>query len=557
MLVTTETPGASLGCDPAVAAAPWPLLRLGADGRCLGVGELWGALTGLATDGDCWAAIHVLDRQRLRDEIAAAIDGATPLRTEVRVRRADSVYRPMTVEVAAVGDEWWLTSVDPLTISGASDTNETQADETQADDAGDADGPAHAGGLPAAIAAFFQRVARQRALDLRHGRVSAFVDIGPIDWASLGTDKGQGLVRRLASLLRRSDLIVAPNDGPTVVLITDLGADMDDGAANAGEIARKIVHWLRPRLPGHGSLAASVTMIGERTDWPVLLEEAEQFRRHAQQAGMDVIFVEAALQRAASERARLVDDLRAAIDAGSFVLQYQPMLGRERRLAGLEALLRWHRRDAGGLHFPGQFLAEAERAGLMQRLGRWVLETACMRHGDWQQRLGRELPLAINISATEFASHGFADHACEVLARSGLASGAIVLELPAQVLSSPDQRSLSVLGRLRSAGFGIVFDGYGERGVDLMTLRELPVDAIKVDSRNLLDHFGPKVGRAVTDAVVGVAHCLGLEVQAKAIETREQFDLFNESGCDAFQGRLLGDPSASPRALSQAGLSVA
>ncbi|MEZ5660140.1 MAG: EAL domain-containing protein [Burkholderiaceae bacterium] len=554
MADTTETANVTPGSDAATPEASWPLLRLGADGSCLGVGGLWSALTGLQDDADCWSAFHVLDRQRLRDEIAQAIAGGRPWQTEVRVRRADSVYRPLNLQIApAAGDagaagEWLVASAEPLGTSAPVMTATQPAGAVS---------QAAAGAQPAAIAAFFQRISRQRVIDRRHGGVSAFMSLGQIDWAGSAADKGQALVRRLARLLRRSDLIVAPNDAPTVIMITDLGSALDEGAANAGDIARKIVQWLRPRLPGAASLAAAVTMIGERGDWAVQLEEAEHKRRHAVQAGMDLIFVDPALQRAASERALLIEDLTAAIDAGSFVLQYQPMLGRENRLVGLEALLRWHRRDAGGLQFPRQFLAEAERAGLMQRLGRWVLETVCTRHREWQAKLGHEVPVAVNISAAEFAAPGFAEHACEVLERSGLASGSVVLELPARVLTGIDSRALAILGKLRSAGFGIVFDGYGEQAVDLLALRELPVDAIKLDSRDLLERFGPKVGRAVADAVIGVAHCLGLEVQAKAIETREQFDLLRDSGCDAFQGRLLGEPSASARALTQAGLAVA
>jgi EAL domain-containing protein (putative c-di-GMP-specific phosphodiesterase class I) len=160
------------------------------------------------------------------------------------------------------------------------------------------------------------------------------------------------------------------------------------------------------------------------------------------------------------------------------------------------------------------------------------------------------------VGEAEFRAPDFAEHACALFERAGLASGAVVLELPGPVFGDPDQRALTTIGRLRSAGFGIAFDGFGARHLDLLALRELPVDAIKLHSHDVLDRLGAGVGRAVVDAVVGVAHSLGLEVQAKSIETSEQLAVFREGGCDVFQGRLIGEPSASPRALRRVGMVV-
>ncbi|MEZ5738746.1 MAG: EAL domain-containing protein, partial [Burkholderiaceae bacterium] len=472
--------------DPGMpdARAHWPLLRFSSRGECTECTEFWHALTGIERASDAWfSAIHVLDRERLRAALARAIADRTEISTTVRVRRPDAVYRDLTLRMHPVdaGDpdtDWLLGSPSPVgqpLVPESTGLSDALASAAAA--APERSAPAEPAPGTALLA---DRVERQRLSNRRTGQLSALVDCGtPAETA--GMVSGRQLASQLAGLLRASDIVMSLPDGRTLVMLNALGKSLDDASFHAGELAAKIVRWLAARHPrANGEFACGLVFIDDGSDWRLLLAQAGEARQQALVLGQTIRYADPAVQQASTERDQLIARLGQALESREFVLQFQPVISARRILSGVEALVRWHAADQRGLRFPSEFIAVAAQSGVIRALGHWVLQEACDRLVQWRGSLGHGVSFSININAAEFSAGDFVEKACDIVGRAGLASGSVQLELPAAVLLAGGDRHLSDLGRLRSAGFGIIFDDYGDDGIDLLALKSLPVDAVKI-----------------------------------------------------------------------------
>jgi EAL domain-containing protein (putative c-di-GMP-specific phosphodiesterase class I) len=199
---------------------------------------------------------------------------------------------------------------------------------------------------------------------------------------------------------------------------------------------------------------------------------------------------------------------------------------------------------------PDQFIELAEETGHIVPLGSWVLGQAAADIVRWRSRIPRKTPLyiSVNVSARQFRDPGFVDGVREVLAASGLAPSALVLELTESVLLRRDERIHADLMKLKLIGVRLAIDDFGTGYSSLSYLRELPIDILKID-KSFVDGIAASEQRlALVEGIIRIASTLQLQVIAEGIETEVQRDLLVSMGCQFGQGYLLAMPVAADQA---------
>jgi EAL domain-containing protein (putative c-di-GMP-specific phosphodiesterase class I) len=264
----------------------------------------------------------------------------------------------------------------------------------------------------------------------------------------------------------------------------------------------------------------------------------------------------------AAERRRLLHDLREAIARETFVLHYQPRLSLAAgTVDGAEALLRLpHPRR--GVVSPAAFIPLAERTGLINAIGAWVLRAACREAATWPG----QVTVSVNVSPRQLHDGALLEQVTRALGESGLPADRLELELTESMLIDFGEDLLFVLSALRDQGIGLALDDFGVGFASLATLRKLPLTVMKLDRSLVRGLPSDQEDAAIVRAVVATGHALGLTVVGEGIETVGQRDFLAEIGTDQGQGylfsrpvpaaelrRMLGSPDASaPAAPRQA-----
>ncbi|MYR75260.1 MULTISPECIES: bifunctional diguanylate cyclase/phosphodiesterase [unclassified Streptomyces] len=245
-------------------------------------------------------------------------------------------------------------------------------------------------------------------------------------------------------------------------------------------------------------------------------------------------------------RQALSATLRAAVERGEFTLEYQPLVGMaDEVVRGVEALVRWNHPRFGMLA-PHRFVPIAEEDGTIVQLGRWVLRTACRQARRWQLEHPAEpaLFVSVNVAVRQLWDSDLVADVAEVLAETGLAPGLLQLELTESAVTGSAGRPLRVLQALSDMGVRIAIDDFGTGYSNLAYLSRLPVSVLKLDGsfvRGFRQDDGNRSSPAdetIVEAMVQLAHRLGLTVTAECVETSGQAERLRRIGCDTGQGWL-------------------
>ncbi|MHB1538655.1 MAG: EAL domain-containing protein [Solirubrobacteraceae bacterium] len=255
----------------------------------------------------------------------------------------------------------------------------------------------------------------------------------------------------------------------------------------------------------------------------------------------------------AARRARAVQplsiegELRSALEHEELELIYQPIVSLERgTLVAVEALLRW-RHPARGLVGPGSFVSIAEDSGLIESIGRWVLERACAQAARWQARHRERPPLRIcvNVSIQQLRGRELEATVLGTLAASGLEPANLCLELTEPVLLDGLHGATETMTQLAGHGVRFALDDFGTGCCSPAELARLPIDAVKIDRSLVAALDGGGRGRAVTTAIVRMAHALSLEVTAEGVESDVEVQELQALRCALAQGFHFHRPLAA------------
>jgi diguanylate cyclase (GGDEF)-like protein len=370
---------------------------------------------------------------------------------------------------------------------------------------------------------------------------------------SLGHEAGDRLLvavaERLKGCLRPEDTLARFGGDEFIVLLEEV-----EGADDALRVTQRIIEELRePFVLDEREivvrLSIGVALGDTHTKSPEgLLRNADAAMYKAKVDAAGYRLFDPDMHEQALDRMVLENDLRRALEKAEFTLYYQPKfrLGQETRVEGVEALVRWEHPQRGFM-LPGEFIAIAEETGLIIPVGGWVMKEACRQAKEWQERYPSEPPLAmcVNLSAGQVRHPGLLKDVRSALFESGLEPGGMILEITEGTLLKDTQVIKTAFKELKALGVRLAMDDFGKEYSSLSYLNRLPVDGLKID-RLFLESFGEDLSNTIiVEAVISLAHSLGLEVTGEGVESAEQLELLRRMGCDLAQGYHLARPLPS------------
>jgi len=390
-----------------------------------------------------------------------------------------------------------------------------------------------------------------RLTDNHHDVAVLFIDLDTFKVVndSLGHAAGdlllQSVAQRLTAGIRNGDLLARLGGDEFTIVITG------ERVKSVRALADRLIQALgEPFLLGEqvafvgASIGIATTQDGERSP-AALLRNADtaMYRAKADGRNRHVLFT-SALHTDAINRLQLETDLRGAVDNGELELHYQPARSLTTgRIETVEALVRW-RRSPQTLVSPMTFIPVAEEVGLMGPIGRWVLREACRQRVEWsiQGQCAQDLAISVNLSPRQFNDATLVADVAGILAETTLSPNLLILEITETAIIGDIDTSQNVLSELRRMGVRVALDDFGTGYSSLSHLRALPIDTIKVD-RSFVGEMCERVEDAlIIEAVITLAHSLGIRTIAEGVETVEQLEALRRQGCDSVQGFLLSRP---------------
>jgi len=385
--------------------------------------------------------------------------------------------------------------------------------------------------------------------------IDRFMEINAALGHARGDDVLRAVAERLSGAMRASDTLARFSEDQFAVLVPSRATQ----AGAAALVDRIQAHLLRPfhfdgvALYVTMTVGVSLTRDGDGAD--ELLRHADLALHQAKQLGPGSIAVFTPQMGAGMMDARQLEaDLHLALQRDEFEVFYQPQIRlSDGTLVGFEALVRW-RQPGRGLRPPSDFLEVAATTGLIVPMGRFVLLEACRQVRRWQSRRRSVPPLtvSVNLSATEILQPDLVDAVRDALSESGLAPETLELEITETAVLEASDETRDVLRRLEDLGVGLSIDDFGVGYSYLSHLRDYPIDRVKIDRSFIAGLGAAGDDGTIVEAVVRLAHELGLTVVAEGVETRAQATLLSAMNCDVAQGYHYAPPLTA-RAAAQFG----
>jgi diguanylate cyclase (GGDEF)-like protein/PAS domain S-box-containing protein len=230
--------------------------------------------------------------------------------------------------------------------------------------------------------------------------------------------------------------------------------------------------------------------------------------------------------------------LRRALAQEEFVLYYQPKLDlRSGRITGAEALLRWLR-PGFGMVPPLQFIPAAEKNGLIEAIGTWVIRDACRQISAWREAGLAGVKVAVNVSAYQFRCGGLEEVVAEALARYGVEPRQLMLELTESMLMEEPEEAVARMTALKRIGVSLSLDDFGTGYSSLAYLSRFPIDQMKIDCSFVNGIISDPGAATIATSIIALAHRMRLGVVAEGVETEAQAGYLRQNGCDEIQGYL-------------------
>ncbi|MEW6695052.1 putative signaling protein [Tepidimonas thermarum] len=376
---------------------------------------------------------------------------------------------------------------------------------------------------------------------------------------TLGHSTGDALLasvgQRLRQRLRQGDALARLGGDEFVVLMRHVRA-----ASDAAALARELIEtlagvWTSPSGQElQIGVSVGIALVPHHgTDPQALMGAADAALYRAKALGRGTFaFFSQDLTDMAARRMQLESRLRHAVRQQALSVVVQPQLGfGQPAPCGAEALLRWEDTQLGPVA-PGEFIPVAESCGLIEAMGRWVLEQALDVVAGWRAAGWRDACIAVNVSARQFSHADWADQVLAALAQRGLPGAALELEVTESALLDPGADAAGALARLRAHGVAVAIDDFGVRYSSLGYLQRLPVDTVKIDRSFVRGVENGGDSHRLCAAIVAMAHHLGLSVVAEGVETAAQLEALRAMGCDRYQGYWAdGHPTAPPAVLQR------
>jgi len=489
--------------------------------------------------------VHPDDRQHLVDRVVRMRAGEDPPPTAVRFRTCDGSYRDVEETSALVNF-----GKGRALLTLAKDITERKALEARLQ------WQAHHDALTDLPNRFLFGDRLDRAIEAarRHGRSLAlvFVDLDHFKRVNdtLGHLTGDALLCqaavRLGGMLRASDTVARLGGDEFAILLSETERKDD-----AERVAAKVVETFAVPFMLDGRSITVTASVGialfpdDGQGASELMAAADAAMYSAKDGGRNSAHVfDPRIGERIRQRLTLENALRGALDANQLSLAFQPLFTPDGRFADTaEALLRWRHPELGQVA-PDTFIPIAEETGLVVGIGDWVLRRACEQLVVWRKTTGRDLRVAINVSARQFEEAQFAERVIAVLRDCGLTPADIELEITERLLIEPKSVAAANIARLHEYGVALSLDDFGTGYSSLSCLGQTPVSTLKID-RSFVARLGQNEAEAaLVAAIVALANSLGLQTVAEGVETDAQQAHLASLSVNLTQGYLTSRPLA-------------
>lgn len=378
-----------------------------------------------------------------------------------------------------------------------------------------------------------------------HFGVDQFKTINQCFGHTLGDQLLLDIGKRLATIMYEIDTISRVGGDEFLILVHNIQDSQDAASA-----ARKVIESLQLPFMLNGQdiyLTASIGVAvypNDGSSADELLKNVDAAMHRAKEdfgRGNYQFFCED-MNSQAMRKLTLERDLHRALEQNEFHLHYQPQIDiRNHTIIGVEALIRWEHPENGNIP-PSEFIPASESSGLIEAIGDWVLQTACLQHSAWIEAGLPPLRIAVNISARQFLRGDLVEKVATTLAASSMQPDYLELELTESMLMNDVENTVRTLRALKKMGVRLSIDDFGTGYSSLSYLKRFPLDILKID-RSFVSELGTESDDGeIARAIIAMAHALDLEVVAEGVENQPQLDFMHDFQCDFVQGYFFSKP---------------
>lgn len=352
----------------------------------------------------------------------------------------------------------------------------------------------------------------------------------------IGDDILKQVAGRIQSHLRSDDAVFRIGGDEFIVILNNLTSEKD-----AGLVAEKIIHTVSEPFTVrdhvfHIGISIGITIYPrDGEDVETLMKNLDTTLTEAKKEKNTYKYFTQEIREKALQKIRITNDLREALSRNEFVLHYQPLINIHGKITGAEALIRWKHPEMG-LVAPMKFIPVAEETGLIIPIGNWVLETACSVETAWKRTGLDSLYISINLSMKQFKDRELVRNIEAVLEKTEVDPSRVHLELTESVLMENVDETVRKLKILGKKGVKFSIDDFGTGYSSLSTLKNFPLNILKIDKSFISGIPHRKEDTALVKAIISMGHELGLQVIAEGVETREQLDYLCSLQCNEIQG---------------------
>ena len=515
----------------------------------------WASLLGfdrseLKTHPDEWLnRVHPGYIARLREELTNHLHGDAPqFRNEHRMRRKDGTYMWVLARATVIRDA----DGEPIVLAG-SHSDITPLIEVEKRLLTDTfKDPLTGLANRSFLLSHLQMAVEEKAMRGNSAPLFAvvFLDLDRFKQINdtLGHNVGDELLRAVSGRLRncaRPDDVVARFGGDEFVVLLRALRDAEEAVLVAERMLKALLTPFQlgeQEVRSGGSIGIALSKESFRSS-DELLHFGDIAMYHSKKAGKGrVTLFHRAMLEESDKQDQLKSELELAVERGEFLLHYQPSIHLATgRIVGVEALLRW-RRANGEVLYPDTFLPLAEKSDLIQKIGEWVLRTACAQNSEWQRAGLVPIRMSVNLSARQLQQRDLPELVHRILQETRLGPEWLELEMTEASLMRNADGTAALLRALGDSGIRTAIDNFGTGSASLSNLRQLKCHTLKMD-RGFVSEIttDPRVA-ALARGLITMAHHLGLSVVAEGVEQKDQVQFLHDERCDNVQGYLIGRP---------------
>jgi diguanylate cyclase (GGDEF)-like protein len=362
---------------------------------------------------------------------------------------------------------------------------------------------------------------------------------------SVGDKVLEQVGQRLKSLSRGKDVVARVGGDEFLLLLTNVVSE-----ESVAHVATRLITGLSQAYTVDGreviiSCSVGIALYPDGCAHGKLIARADAAMYAAKRSGGSThCFYSPAMDADAERQFDLLRDLRKALANKEMELFYQPKIDtKSGKVTGAEALLRW-KHPTRGVILPNVFIPIAERFGLVVAIGNWVIEDACRQSRAWRDK-GLRMRVAINLSAHQMRQDDIVERITEALNRHKIHPSLLTCEITETAAMEDTKATQETFRRLGELGTHLSIDDFGTGYSSLAYLRKLPAEELKIDRSFVMDLEHSADARAVVDAVIKLAHALGLKVVAEGVENQRQHHVLVDMQCDELQGFLFAKPMSA------------